>query len=85
MSCESPQSGHERARESRERRATRESRAELGMLAQSIAEQGLAELQQKIERGEPLNLTVEQIIALVTAGAELERRARGEPLLREAG
>ena len=38
------------------------------MLAQFIGEQGLAELHRKIERGEPLNLTVDEIVRLVTRG-----------------
>ena len=79
MSYKDQTTRDERARKSRERRVARLKQAELGMLAQSLGEKALAELQGKIERGEPLNLTVDQIIRLVTAGAELERQARGEP------
>ena len=71
----------ERACKSRERRALRQKQAELGMLAQSLGERALAELQSKVDRGEPLNLTVRDIVALVTEGANLERQARGVPPL----
>ena len=81
MSYKDQTSRDERARKSRERRAARLKQAELGMLAQSLGERALAELQSKVDRGEPLNLTVDQIIALITEGANLERQARGVPPL----
>lgn len=77
MSFKSPLPDQWQDRKSRSR--TRQELAELGVLAQSIGELGLAELRGKVERGEPLNLTVDQIINLVTVGAELERRVREEP------
>lgn len=77
MPDKSSQSGPQQGRQPGEQ-ATRERQAELGRLAQSIGEQGLTELQRKIARGEPLNLTVDEIVRLVTNGVELERSARGE-------
>ena len=70
----------ERTREqlSRDRLAMRRRQIRLGMAMQSIASYGLRELQQKVERGEPLGLTVDEIVNLMRVGAELERRALGE-------
>ena len=70
----------ERTREqlARDRLAMRRRQARIGMAMQSVGSYGLRELQQKIERGEPLNLTVDEIVNLMRVGAELERRAVGE-------
>jgi hypothetical protein len=70
----------ERTREqlSRDRLTMRRRQARLGLALQSVASYGLRELQQKVERGEPLGLTVEEIVNLMRIGAELERRAVGE-------
>jgi hypothetical protein len=75
MSCKFSLSGQQQVSESLEQGATREAQAQLGRFAQSIGEKALAELQSKIERGEPLGLTVDEIVSLVTAGVELERSA----------
>jgi hypothetical protein len=70
----------ERTREqlSRDRLAMRRRQVRLGIAMQSVASYGLRELQQKVERGERLDLTVDEIVNLMRVGAELERRAVGE-------
>ena len=67
-----------RAEQARERRAMRRRQAEAGAQLQEIATEGLAELARRMVRGQPLDLSVEQICRLAEVGSRLERLARGE-------
>jgi hypothetical protein len=50
----------------------------LALELQEIAIYALRELQARMERGEPLGLTPEQIVALAKVGSDIERKALGE-------
>ena len=52
--------------------------ARLGRLAQEIALAGLMELKAKLDRHEPLNMSVSDAEALRDVGLELERMALGD-------
>lgn len=67
-----------RAEQVRERRAMRRRQAEAGVLLQEVATEGLAELERRMARGQPLNLSVDQICRLAEVGSRIERKARGE-------
>ena len=49
----------------------------MALQLQSVATKALAEYQEKISRGEPLNLSPDEIIELVKLGSELEAKAFG--------
>jgi hypothetical protein len=70
----------ERSREQlvRDRLAMRKRQIVLGQALQSVASYGLREWQQKIERGEALNMTPHEICSLMELGAELEAHAMGD-------
>lgn len=56
--------------------------ARLGALAQEVALAALTELQKKMERGEPLNLTAGEAMDLLAVGLRMERDAQpkeGQP------
>jgi hypothetical protein len=50
--------------------------AELGKLAQKVAFHGLRELEAKMERNEPLNMSVAEAMDLLTVGMRMERVAK---------
>jgi hypothetical protein len=49
----------------------------LGMLAQEIATAALLELKQKLQQGQPLNLSGDEAKELLNVGLRMERAARG--------
>jgi hypothetical protein len=56
----------------------RERHAKLGMTMQSIAAQGLVELQERVKLKLPLHLTNDEIVRMMDVGGRMERAARGE-------
>ena len=64
-------------------REMNERQAKLGMLAQKVALAGLAELEQKLATGSPLNMTATEAEQLLDVGLRLERSSRGVPELEE--
>ena len=69
----------ERQREelARDRMLARTRHTKLAVALEGIAAKAIAEWQVRIASGEPLNLTVEEIVALTKAGTALENRALG--------
>jgi hypothetical protein len=62
------------------RREMRQRQAEIGRRALAIVDVALRELEQKIARGEPLNMTCADALKLRDVGRELlERSAEKEP------
>jgi hypothetical protein len=68
----------DRSEQVRERREMRKRQAHLGVTMQSIAAQGLKELQDRMQQKLPLNLEPSDIARMMDVGARLERGARGE-------
>jgi hypothetical protein len=62
----------------RERKAARERQIRIAMSLQALGTRGLIELQERIERGDPLNMTVADILTLAKMGTELVRSSLGE-------
>lgn len=67
----------EREQQARERIAMRKRHLKLGMMMQSIAAHGLAELQGKIERKVALNLSADECKNLMAEGTKFERATLG--------
>jgi hypothetical protein len=61
----------------KDRIAMRQRHIKLGLELQALAATAVSELQEKISRGEALNLKPDEIVALMKLGAELEAKALG--------
>jgi hypothetical protein len=61
------------------RREMRQRQAEIGRRALAIVDVALRELEQKIARGEPLNMTCADALRLRDVGRELLERSASEP------
>src|ERR1035437_6599925 len=55
--------------------AMRRRQAELGKLAQKVALAGLRELEAKMQRNEPLNMSVAEAMDLLTVGMRMEKQS----------
>src|ERR1019366_4789096 len=62
----------------RERKQARERAIQISMAMQALATRGLVELQRKIERGEALNMSVSEMVAMAALGEKLVRQSLGE-------